>query len=206
MILSLHYIKIKIQVHILKILLNYTHKIMFNKKTEKLNIVNIMKQRERVTNNSVKYKVGLVLIAFSCFMPFFAFIIPFLGLPITVTAVISGIIIVGGPELFFIIGVFLAGKEGVQFVKKKLWKPAGKVRYMTGVVLFVICILTNWLCTYLELTNIINVSLHTQLYIMATFDILLIVSLFVMGPEFFIKFMNIFSWEGEDISDEKKPK
>ena len=163
-----------------------------------------MKQSERVTKNSLKYKVGLVLIAFSCIIPFFAFIIPFLGLPITATAIISGIIIVGGPELIFIIGVFLAGKEGVQFVQKKLWKPAGKVRYMIGVVLFVISILTNWLCTYLELTDIINASLHTQLYIMATFDILLIVSLFIMGPEFFIKFMNIFSWEGEGFSDERK--
>ena len=139
-------------------------------------------------------------------MPFFAFVIPFLGLSTTVTTFVTGIFIVGGPELVFFIGVFLAGKEGVELVKKKLWKPAGKVRYMIGIVLFVICILTNWLCAYLEVTGVIKVSLHTQLYVMATFDILSIASLFVMGPEFFIKFMSIFSWTGEGVSDQKNLK
>ena len=165
-----------------------------------------MEQTKEVSKTSLKYKIGLTLIAISCVMPFTALIVPFLGLSTALTTFVTGILVIGGPELLFFIGVFLAGKEAVLLVKKKLWKPAGRIRYMTGVVIFVICILTNWVCAYLEVTDIVNVSLHTQLYIMATFDIILIISLFVMGPEFFIKFRSIFSWTGEDISEDKEPK
>jgi hypothetical protein len=148
------------------------------------------------STSSIKYKIGLALIAISCIMPLCGFVIPFIGLSTAVTTVVTGIFLIGGPELIFFIGVFLAGKEAVKLVKQKLWKPAGKVRYMTGVVLFVVCIMTNWVCVYLELTRMFPLNHHGQLYLMATFDLLLIVSLFIMGPEFFIKFRSIFSWEG----------
>jgi len=119
-----------------------------------------MKQVEVVSNKSLKYKVGLVLIASSCIMPFFALVVPFMGLSATITAFVTGVFVIGGPELIFFVGVFLAGKEAVELVKKKLWKPAGKVRYMVGVILFVVCILTNWLCAYLEVTDVVNKALQ----------------------------------------------
>ncbi len=165
-----------------------------------------MEQKKEASQTSLKYKIGLILIAISCVMPFTALVVPFLDLPTTITAFVTGILVIGGPELIFFLGVFFAGKEAVQLVKKKLWKPAGKVRYMTGVVIFIISILTNWICAYLEATDIVDINLHAQLCIMASFDVMMIISLFVMGPEFFIKFRSIFSWSGEELSSKKLDK
>ena len=153
-------------------------------------------------SNSAKYKIGIFLIAFSCFMPVCVLVVPFLDLSTTATTFVTGIMILGGPELIFIIGVFLAGKEGAKLVKQRLWKPAGKVRYMTGLILFIFCISVNWICVYLELTRMFPYNTHVQLYLMAAFDLLLIVSMFILGPEFFIKFRSIFSWEGVKKADE----
>ena len=151
--------------------------------------------------STIKYKIGLVLIAFSCVMPVCAFVIPFLGFSTATTTFITGMFLIGAPELFFVLGVFLAGKDAVGLLKQKLWKPAGKIRYLLGLALFVICILINWVCVYIELTEVFPYNLYVQLCLMATFDLLLILSMFIMGPEFFIKIRSIFSWEGVKKAD-----
>jgi hypothetical protein len=148
------------------------------------------------TGSSMKYKVGLILLTLGFIMPLFAFTVPFLGFSTSATAFIAGVFIVGGPELCFFIGIVLAGKEAVKLVKQRLLKPAGIVRYRLGLVLFIISILINWVAAYLEVTKVFFINLHSQLYIMASFDLLLLLSVFLMGPEFFIKFKNIFIWEG----------
>lgn len=155
------------------------------------------------SKSSIKYKIGLVLIIISFIMPLFAFTVPFLGFSATIKAFIAGIFIVGGPELCFFIGIILAGKEAANLIKHKLFKPAGKVRYIIGLTIFVISILFNWVGSYLEVIQIFPLDLHNQLYSMAFFDLMAIISLFVMGPEFFIKFKNLFIWEG--VKHTEKP-
>jgi hypothetical protein len=144
----------------------------------------------------MKYKIGLILIVLSCILPLLAFIVPFLGLSTDLTVFFAGIFVVGGPELLFFTGLILAGREAAQMVKKKMFKPAGKIRYRTGLIIFIISVLLNWVTAYLEVTNVLAMDYHAKLYLMAGLDLILILSVFVMGSEFFIKFKRIFVWEG----------
>ncbi len=153
--------------------------------------------------SSLKYKIGLALIVISCIMPILGFIIPFLGFSITVTTFLTGFFIVGAPELVFLLGVLLAGKEAITLIKGKLLKPAGKTRYLSGLILFIATMVIQWVCVYLELTNVIGLGLHGKLYLMGSLDLIFILSLLLMGPEFFIKFKQIFKWEGVGYDRER---
>lgn len=148
------------------------------------------------SSKPLKYKIGIFLIVISCIMPLFAFIVPFLGFSMSVTALITAAFVVGTPELLFFIGIALAGKEAVTLVKQKLLKPAGQMRYNIGLVIFCTSFFANWICAYLEVTSILQIGIHGKLYLMVILDLILISSVFLMGPEFFIKIKNIFSWDG----------
>ena len=145
---------------------------------------------------TIKFKIGLVFIVLGFFLPLFSFAVPFLGLPGYMSAAVIGFFIIGGPELFLIIGGVLAGKDAIKFIKSKIMSPAGKYRYMTGLFIFVFCVLFNWSLAYLEVSGIMSIKTHTWLYIMAGFDIAAVFGLLMAGPELFHKIKRIFTWEG----------
>ena len=145
---------------------------------------------------SLRCKIGIGFIVLGTMLPLFGFIVPFLGFSASVSTAIIGFFIIGGPELCVIIGVALAGKEAVDLVKKRLFRPAGKTRYRIGLVLLCGSILSNWILAYAEVTQFLSLPLHTQLYIMAGLDIVTIASLIILGPEFFEKLKKLFIWGG----------
>ncbi len=71
-------------------------------------------------------------------------------------AVLSGVLLLGLPEVFMLIAITILGKPGFIFLKSHLWKfirPADKVsaaRYRIGLILFFSPILFAWLNPYLE--------------------------------------------------------
>ena len=148
-------------------------------------------------SKSVKMKIGIYLIVISIVMPLLGFVIPFLSLPMSISAALIGVSVVGGPEVCFIVGVALAGKESIDAVKNRMFKPAGKLRYYIGLWLFVVCIFCNWVMAYLTVTGIIVINIHSYLYVMMTFDLLSIFSILLLGSEFFYKIRSIFKWEGQ---------
>ena len=154
------------------------------------------------TKTSIKYKIGLTLISISFILPLFGFVVPFLGFSTAVTAFIVGIFVVGTPDLCLFLGIILAGKEAAELIKQKFFRPAGKVRYTIGIIMAFTSVLTNWVTAYLDVSNLMPLSLHAQLYLMASLDLLLIFSVFIMGPEFFTKFKNLFVWEGVKRSNQ----
>ena len=145
---------------------------------------------------SLRFKLGIAFIIFGLIMPLFSLLVPFLGLPGAISACVIGFLIVGGPELCLFIGAILAGKEAVTLIKGKIFRPAGKIRYMVGLTVFVVCFLFNWVLAYLEASGIISLNTHNWLFIMAGGDITAFMGVFVMGPEFFTKIKSIFSWHG----------
>ena len=44
------------------------------------------------------------------------------------SAAVIGFFIIGGPELFLIIGGALAGKDAIKLIKSKIMSPVGKYR------------------------------------------------------------------------------
>jgi hypothetical protein len=109
---------------------------------------------------------------------------------------ISGVLVLGVPEIFMLIAVSILGKQGFDYLKSHLWKlirPADKVsalRYRIGLILFCLPILFGWLYPYLEVWIIPLADYQIELAI--TGDVIFAVSLFVLGGDFWLKIKALF--------------
>ena len=147
---------------------------------------------------SLKYKIGMALILTGIVSPLLSFIVPLLGLSTAAASAAVAFLMIGLPEIFLVSGGVLAGKEALLTVKYRLFKPAGKIRYLMGLILFVCTILINWVVVYLTLTDVVLMEQKSLLIIIGTLDIVNVASILMMGVEFFAKFKRIFVFEGVD--------
>jgi hypothetical protein len=144
------------------------------------------------------FRIGIGFVILSCVLPLFAIFVPFIGFDKTVSTAVVAFLIVGGPEVCFILGVLLAGKQGAELVKSKFKKSAGKTRYYIGAVLFILCFISNWVMAYLEISMLYTPGEHLQLYLMIALDAVALISVFIMGPEFINKLKILFLFDGTD--------
>ena len=112
---------------------------------------------------------------------------------------LSGLLMAGIPELFMLITVAILGKEGFQFLKGKVKnflkkhgppKRVGPTRYRIGLVMFTIPLILAWLLPYLE--HHFKALEPMPIYIHLGGDVLLLISLFVLGGEFWDKIRALF--------------
>ena len=124
------------------------------------------------------------------------------NLPTEWKAMLSGVLLLGVPEVFMLIAVAILGKQGFNFLKSYLWqliRPADKVsvtRYRIGLLLFFLPILFGWLTPYLELW-IIELQGHRVALAIAG-DIIFASSLFVLGGDFWLKIKALFIHNNTD--------
>ncbi|MFC2102208.1 hypothetical protein ACFLS7_04365 [Bacteroidota bacterium] len=129
-------------------------------------------------------------------------LIPFVvssGWPNGVITVISGLLAFGIPELFMIIAVAVMGKEGFIYVKSKFFgflkrygppDEVSRVRYTIGLVLFILPITVGILLPYVE--NFLPILQSHKLWVVIPGDIMLFISLFVLGGHFWDKLRSLF--------------
>lgn len=115
------------------------------------------------------------------------------------TTALSGLLMFGFPELAILASVAIMGKQGFNFFKQKIFgyfkkvappDTVSKTRYRIGMVMFVIPFLIGWLLPYF--TELIPRYDNFGIYIYIGGDILLIVSLFVLGGDFWDKIRALF--------------
>ena len=113
---------------------------------------------------------------------------------------ISGLLLVGVPELAMVLAAAVMGKDGFNYLKQKIFGFLGKhfappetvnlIRYRVGLVLFSIPLLFGWLIPY--------VSGYFPLFDEHRFtfaiigDVMLLSSLLVLGGEFWDKLRALF--------------
>ncbi len=115
--------------------------------------------------------------------------------------VLTGLLVVGAPEILFLVAVALLGKEGIQNIKAIFRSPApddtitvSKLRYYSGLVY---CLLNGLLVSLYAYVPQWMPAAPTQYYILALTDICFILGIFLMGGEFWEKFRKLFIWEGK---------
>ncbi len=118
---------------------------------------------------------------------------------------LSGLLMAGIPELFMIITAGILGKEGYQYLKSKVMlflkkhgppQIVSRSRYKFGLVLFSIPLLLALLFPYLE--HHFSQLEGAAMYIHVGGDILLLISLFVLGGEFWDKIGALFTYTSGD--------
>jgi hypothetical protein len=112
---------------------------------------------------------------------------------------LSGLLLLGIPELAIFIAVAILGKAGFVYLKQRLFAllkraapsdTVSKTRYQIGLVLFCLPLLTGWLTPY--------VSDHIPQYdefrvaLAIVGDGMLVLSLFVLGGDFWDKLRALF--------------
>lgn len=146
---------------------------------------------------SLKYKIGMFFIILGTISPLIGLGIPLLNLSKGITTTLLTFFMVGGPELFLLLGAALAGREAVRAFKGKLFKRASKIRYYVGLSFFVASFLGNLVFTYLAFSHILLQSEKSLFFITVSFDVIGIIGILTMGPEVFGKIKKIFIWEEE---------
>lgn len=142
--------------------------------------------------------VGFALFVVSIGWPVVIPVFPLLGASSAATAAFSGVMVVVA-DLMLIAGAAAAGKEGFSFIKAKVFgflraygppREVSRRRYTTGLVMFTIPLAFGWAATYFG-HHIPGFAWSQWIYAIA-FDVLLLISLFVLGGDFWDKLRSLF--------------
>ncbi len=145
---------------------------------------------------------GIAAMVLAFILPVFVVVVPYLGLPTEWAIIVSAGLFVGGPEILTLAAVALLGKETLRYftykIKKALWgvvmeRPVSKAQYYFGLVLFLGSVLPLYIYGYFPGL----LPEDKKMYILAAADLTFIISMFIMGAEFWEKIQRIFVWEGK---------
>ena len=122
------------------------------------------------------------------------------GLPAGWKATLSGLLLLGIPEVFMLVAVAVMGKAGYAYLKAKALgflkrhvappDTVGRTRYRIGLVLFVLPVLYGWLGPYVR--HVLPDSDAGVLWPHVGGDLVFVTSLFVLGGDFWDKVRALF--------------
>jgi hypothetical protein len=146
-----------------------------------------------------RLKFGIALFGVSIGLPLLVIpVLAAIGLSAGTVATVSGALIVGS-EILGIVAVAVMGKTGYTFIKNRVFgflkqygPPAevGRARYNIGLVMFAMPLIFGWLAPYV--VDWVPGYPGNELYFAIFGDVLLLVSLFVLGGDFWDKLRGMF--------------
>jgi hypothetical protein len=151
-----------------------------------------------------RLKAGAALFGMSILLPVAGVpLVAMLGLSTAMAASVSGALLVGA-EILGVAAVAVMGKSGFAFMKKRVFGflkqhgPPQKVsrgRYHIGLVLFCVPLLFAWLSPYIS--RWVSGLLSHPLPFAIGGDILIVVSLLLLGGDFWDKIRSLFIHSAE---------
>jgi len=151
-----------------------------------------------------RLKLGAALFGLSILLPVVGIpLVTALGLSTTMTASVSGALLVGA-EVLGVCAVAVMGKSGYAFIKNRVFGflkqhgPPQKVsrgRYNIGLVIFCVPLLFGWLSPYISKWG--PGLLSNPLPFAIGGDILILASLLVLGGDFWDKIRSLFIHDTE---------
>ena len=146
-----------------------------------------------------RLKLGVVLLGLSIALPMLGLpLVAATGLSGTTMATVSGVMLVGA-EVLGILAVAVMGKSGYAYIKNRVFgflkqygPPAdvSRSRYTIGLVMFAMPVVFGWLAPYAA--DLVPGYLGNELTYAIVGDLLLLVSLFVLGGDFWDKLRALF--------------
>lgn len=151
-----------------------------------------------------RLKLGVALFGFSILLPVLGIpLVAVMGLPTVAT--ISGALLVGA-EVFGIVAIAIMGKSGYAYIKNRVFgflkqygppDEVSRTRYTIGLVMFAVPIVFGWLAPYSA--DWVPGYLGNELTYGIAGDLLLLVSLFVLGGDFWDKLRALFIHEAKVV-------
>jgi len=153
-----------------------------------------------------RFKLGVTLFALSLIGPLV--IIPLIAgsnLSAAMVTSISGAILIGA-EILLVAAVAVMGKSGYAYIKNRAFgflkqyappKEVSRIRYNIGLVIFAVPILFGWLAPYAG--TLIPGYEGNVITFAVIGDLLLLISLFVLGGEFWDKLGALFIHNAKSV-------
>jgi hypothetical protein len=169
-----------------------------------------MTKRARVAETPVaagwRFKLGVALLALSLFGPLmFIPLIASLGLSAAMTTSISGGILIGA-DVLLVVAAAVMGKSGYAYIKNHIFgflkqyappKQVSRARYNIGLVIFAVPILFGWLSPYAG--TLVPGYDGNEITFAVVGDLLLLVSLFILGGDFWDKLRALFIHDAKAV-------
>lgn len=146
-----------------------------------------------------RFILGTSVFGFGMLCPLFVPLVATSGLSTSWKATLSGVLLLGIPEVCLLIAVAILGKPGYEEMKRRLLavfssiRPAGDVspvRHRIGVVMFILPTLFGWLYPYVVLW--LSELAEYELQLAIILDTIFFTSLFVLGGDFWDRLQALF--------------
>jgi hypothetical protein len=149
-----------------------------------------------------RFYVGISLSVLSLIAPVFIPLVAATGLSTELKTAISGLLVVGVPQVLMVGAIAVLGKPGFQFIKQRAFgflkkfgppREVSRARYRVGLVMFFVPLAIGWLAPYLA--GRVPGYADYRIPIGICGDVLFLASLFVLGGEFWDKLRSLFVHE-----------
>ncbi|RDH81863.1 MAG: hypothetical protein DIZ78_15535 [endosymbiont of Escarpia spicata] len=160
--------------------------------------------KEQFNPKSWQFCLGLFLFILGWVCPLFIPLVTNLNLETATKAFLSGFLLIGAPEIFSVLSIILLGKPGYFYIKNKAFSllkravPRGEVsrtRYRFGLMLLLLHIIYAYLTFYAP--DLIMWYAENRITMNIIADFLFIVTLFVLGGEFWEKLRALFIYDAK---------
>lgn len=150
------------------------------------------------------FRLGVLLFALGLVCPVFVPLVAATGLSTEWKAMVSGSLMLGVPEILWVLAVAVMGKAGFDHIKTRVFGfferhavpgAVSRTRYRIGLALFLLPVLFGWLAPYAP--GAIPGYEEQRLAVNLAGDVLLLASLFVLGGDFWEKLRALFVYEAK---------
>jgi hypothetical protein len=154
--------------------------------------------------------LGMALIVLALLSPLAIPLVTLLPLPLAWKATISGLLLVGLPEVLSLLAVALLGKAGFSYLKGIIFrifkryampKEVSRARYRLGLVMFILPLFLGWLGAYVF--HLIPGYGEHRFAINFCGDVIWLSSLFVLGSDFWDKVRALFIYQAKALIPQK---
>ena len=151
-----------------------------------------------------RFRLGVSFFALGLVCPVFVPLLAASGLSTQWKTILSGILMLGIPELLWVVAVAVMGKAGFDYIKARVFgffkrhavpRTVSRTRYRIGLALFLLPVLFGWLAPYGP--GAIPGYESQRFAVNLAGDLLLLTSLFVLGGDFWEKLRALFVYEAK---------
>ena len=156
------------------------------------------------THPGWRFRLGVLLFALGLVCPVFVPLVAATALSAQWKTILSGALMLGVPELLWMVAVAVMGKAGFDYIKTRVFgflkqhampRTVSRTRYRIGLALFLLPLLFGWLAPYGP--GAIPGYEAQRFAVNLAGDLLLLTSLFVLGGEFWDKLRALFVYQAK---------
>jgi len=158
-----------------------------------------------------RFRLGIFFFVLGWVCPLFIPLVIASSLSTEWKTTLSGLLLVGGPEVLGLVSVAFLGKSGFNYIKARVLtflkrhgppREVSRTRYRVGIV--ILALLTVFSSFIYYAPDLIPGYEESRIAINLVADLLFVASFFVLGGEFWDKFRALFIYDAKALIPERK--